>query len=129
MNLYTSLKLVLCRHYNCIIPKSHNALQFFLCVCVYLVQMLTNFYCPQLISLCLAKFIRNGFGEGSISMTHTIKWGSSIVVPDCCPAVPSSNPESLQPTADCQSPGGLSPGMALGCGLISVRVDRRENYK
>jgi hypothetical protein len=29
--------------------------------------------------------------------------------------------------ADCQSPGGLPPGMALGCGLTSVRGNRGEN--
>ncbi len=33
-----------------------------------------------------------------------------------------------QPTADCQSPGGLPPGIALGCELTSVRGDRGENY-
>ncbi len=48
---------------------------------------------------------------------------------DCCPAVPGSNPASPQPTADCQSPGGLPPGMALACELTSVRGDRGENYK
>jgi hypothetical protein len=50
-------------------------------------------------------------------------------VPDCCPAVPGSNLASPQPTADCQSPGGLPPGMALGCGLTSVRGNRGENYE
>jgi hypothetical protein len=34
---------------------------------------------------------------------------------------------SPQPTADCNSPGGLPPGMALGCGLTSVRGNRGEN--
>ncbi len=48
--------------------------------------------------------------------------------PDCCPAVPGSNPASSQLTADCQSPGGLPPGIALGCELTSVRGDRGENY-
>jgi hypothetical protein len=28
--------------------------------------------------------------------------------------------------ADCQSPVGLPPGMALGCGLTSMRGDREE---
>jgi hypothetical protein len=32
-------------------------------------------------------------------------------------------------TADCQSPSGLPPGMALGCGVTSVRGNRGENYK
>ena len=50
-------------------------------------------------------------------------------VPDCCPAVPGSNPAFPQPTADCRSPGGLPPGMALGCGLTSVRGNRVENYE
>jgi hypothetical protein len=50
-------------------------------------------------------------------------------VPDCCPAVSGSNPASPQPTADCQSPGGLPPGMALGCRLTSVRGNRGENYE
>jgi hypothetical protein len=30
---------------------------------------------------------------------------------------------------DCQSSGGLPPGMALGCRLTSVRGDRGENYE
>ncbi len=42
-------------------------------------------------------------------------------------AVPGSNPASTQPTADCQSPGRLPPGMALGWGLTSVRGNRGEN--
>jgi hypothetical protein len=50
-------------------------------------------------------------------------------MPDCCPAVPGSNPASLQPTADCKSPGGLLPGMAFGCRLTSVRGDRGESYE
>jgi hypothetical protein len=37
--------------------------------------------------------------------------------PDCCPSVPGSNPASPRSTADCQSPGGLPPGIARGCGL------------
>ncbi len=49
--------------------------------------------------------------------------------PDCCPTVPGSNPESPQPTADCQSSGGLPPGVALGCGLTSVRGNRGENQE
>jgi hypothetical protein len=47
--------------------------------------------------------------------------------PDCCPAVLSLYPASPQPTADCQCLGGLPPGMALGCGLTSVRGDRGKN--
>jgi hypothetical protein len=45
------------------------------------------------------------------------------------PAVPGSNPASPQPTADCQSLGGLPPGMALGFGLTSVRGNKGENYE
>jgi hypothetical protein len=30
-------------------------------------------------------------------------------IQSCCPAVPGSNPASPQPTADCQSTGGLPP--------------------
>ncbi len=56
-------------------------------------------------------------------------WWLNGSVPDCCPAVPGSNPASPQPTADCRSPGGLPPGMALGCGLTSVRGNRGENYE
>ncbi len=56
-------------------------------------------------------------------------WWLSGSVPDCCPTVPGSNPAPPQPTADCQSSGGLPPGMALGCGLTSVRSDRGENYE
>ncbi len=43
-------------------------------------------------------------------------WWLNGSVPDCCP-----------PTADCQSSGGLQPGMALGCELTSVR--RKKNYE
>jgi hypothetical protein len=42
---------------------------------------------------------------------------------------PGLNPASTQPTADCQSSGGFPPGMALGCGLTSVRSDKGENYE
>ncbi len=56
-------------------------------------------------------------------------WWLNGSTPDCCPAVPGSNPASLQPTADCQSSGGLPPGMALGSGLTSVRGDRGESYE
>ncbi len=41
-------------------------------------------------------------------------WWLNGSMPDCCPAVPGFNPASPHPTADCQSPGGLPPGMALG---------------
>jgi hypothetical protein len=44
----------------------------------------------------------------------TEAWWINGSIPDCCPAVPGSNPVSPQPTADCQSPDGLPPGMALG---------------
>ncbi len=54
-------------------------------------------------------------------------WWLSGSAPDCCPAVLSSNPAFPQPTADCQPPGGLPPGMVLGCGLTSVRGDRGKN--
>ncbi len=56
-------------------------------------------------------------------------WWLSGGAPGCCPAVPGSNPASPQPTADCQTSGGLPPGMALGCGLTSVRGNRGENYE
>ncbi len=56
-------------------------------------------------------------------------WWLNGSVPDCCPAVPGSNPASPQPTADCQSPSGLPPGIALGCELTSVRGNRGENYE
>ncbi len=48
---------------------------------------------------------------------------------DCCPTVPGSNLASWGDTADCQSSGGLPPGMALGWGLTSVRGNRGENYE
>jgi hypothetical protein len=54
-------------------------------------------------------------------------WLLNGSTPDCCPAVPGSNPASPQPTADCQSYGGLPPRMALGCGLTSVRGNRGVN--
>ncbi len=53
-------------------------------------------------------------------------WWLSGGAPDCCPAVPGLNLASPLPTADCQSSGGLPPGMALACGLTSVRGDRGE---
>jgi hypothetical protein len=56
-------------------------------------------------------------------------WWLNGTAPDCCPAVLGSYPVSPQPTADCQSPGGLPPGMALGCGVTSVRGNRGEDYK
>ncbi len=46
-------------------------------------------------------------------------WWLNGSAPDCCPAVRDLNLASPQLTADCQSPGGLPPGMALGCGLNS----------
>ncbi len=56
-------------------------------------------------------------------------WWLNGSAPDCCPAVLGSNTVSPQPTADCQSPDGLPPGMALGWGLTSVRGDRGENHE
>ncbi len=56
-------------------------------------------------------------------------WWLSDSASDCCPAVPGLNPAFPKPTADCQSSGGLPPGMALGCGLTSVRGNRGKNYK
>jgi hypothetical protein len=56
-------------------------------------------------------------------------WWLNGSAPDCCPAVLGSDPVSPQPTADCQSPDGLPPGMALGWGLTSVRGDRGENHE
>jgi hypothetical protein len=67
--------------------------------------------------------------EQSSDCDNARAWCLNGSVPDCCSAVPGLNPGSPQSTADCQSPGGLPPGMALGCGLISVRGDRGENYK
>jgi hypothetical protein len=55
------------------------------------------------------------------------EWWLNGSAPDCCPTVPGLNPAPPQPTADCQSPGGLLPWMALGCGLSSVRDNRGEN--
>ncbi len=55
-------------------------------------------------------------------------WWLNGSAPDCFPAVSGLNPESPQPTADCQSPGGLPPGMALSCRLSSVRGNRGESY-
>jgi hypothetical protein len=56
-------------------------------------------------------------------------WWLNGSATDYCPAVPGSNPASSQPTADCQSSGGLPPGIALGCRLTSVRGNRGENYE
>ncbi len=38
-------------------------------------------------------------------------------------------PESPQTTANCQSPGGLPPGMSLGCRLTSVRGQQRRKLR
>ncbi len=72
--------------------------------------------------------------EGSVgrcggSMVAGKVWWLNGSALNCCPAVPGSNPASPQPTADCQPPGGLPPGMALGCELTSVRGDRGESYE
>jgi hypothetical protein len=56
-------------------------------------------------------------------------WWLNGNAPDCCPALPGSNSASPQPTADCQSPGGLPPGIALVCELTSVSGDIGENYE
>ncbi len=56
-------------------------------------------------------------------------WWLNGSMPDCCPAVPGLNLASPQPTADCQSPGGLPPGMALGFGSPSHIWTGSENIK
>jgi hypothetical protein len=68
--------------------------------------------------------------QGTFYSLHCLQGhvASRNTIPILCPVVPGSNPASPQPTADCQSPGGLPPGMALGCGLTSVRGNRGENY-
>jgi hypothetical protein len=71
---------------------------------------------------------RHGGSKGGM-VAHREAWWLNGSAPDCCPAVLGSNPASPQPTADCQSPDGLPPGMALGCGLTSVRGDRGENHE
>jgi hypothetical protein len=55
----------------------------------------------------VAQFGRRG---GSIWEAWWLNGSTS----DCSPAVLGSNPAPPQPTADCQSSGGLPPGMALG---------------
>ncbi len=67
--------------------------------------------------------------QKSYNAQPPMAWWLSGSVPDCCSAVSGLNPASPQPTADCQSSCGLPPGMALGCGLTSVRGDRGENYE
>ncbi len=87
-------------------------------------------------------FLFSGFGVGQITAykfniifnreawwLNREAWWLSGSVPDCCPTVPGSDPVSPQHTADCQSDGGLPPGMALGCGLTSVRGNSGENYE
>ncbi len=56
-------------------------------------------------------------------------WWLNGIAPGCCPEAPGFNPMSPQPTADYQPPGGLPPGMVLGCGLTSVSGNRGENYE
>ncbi len=69
---------------------------------------------------------RRGGSKGGV-VAHREAWWFNCSAPDCCPAVPGSNPASPQPTADRQSPGGFQPGMTLGSGLTSVRSNRGEN--
>jgi hypothetical protein len=47
---------------------------------------------------------------------HILKelWWLNGSMPNYCSAIPGSNLASSQPTADCPSPGGLPPGMAIG---------------
>ncbi len=59
-----------------------------------------------------------GRHDGSVAVRLTVVQLSRV-----------QNPASPQPTADCQSSGGLPPGMAIGCGLTSVRGYRGENYE
>ncbi len=56
-------------------------------------------------------------------------WWLNGRMSDCCSAVLGLNLAPPQPTADCQSPGGLPPGMALGYRLTSVRGNRGDNNK
>jgi hypothetical protein len=56
-------------------------------------------------------------------------WWLSGSAPDCCPAVPGLNPASPQPTADCQSSGGLSWHLAAGWplwGATEEKIMRNE---
>ncbi len=48
-------------------------------------------------------------------------WWLNGSAPDCNTSFPGSNLTSPQPIGECQSPGGLPPGIALGCRLTSVR--------
>ncbi len=73
--------------------------------------------------------MNTNIGSGEAWWLNREAWWLNGSAPECCPAVLGSNPASPQPTADCQSPDGLPPGMALGCGLTSVRVDRGENHE
>ncbi len=50
-------------------------------------------------------------------------------VPDCCPAVPGSNPATSQPRADYQSPDGLPTGMALDQADLCEGQQRRKLRK
>jgi hypothetical protein len=77
-----------------------------------------------------------GMGSSSTAIVPTRRsfwrreaWWLNGNAPDCCPVVQGSNPASPQPTADCQSPVGLPPGVSLGCGLTSVRRNRGEDYE
>ncbi len=84
---------------------------------------------PKIFSLLVAKFFKlfefpciprilrihtDSFCVFSVCIHIDSAWWLNGSAPDCCPAVPGSNPASPQPTADCQSFGGLSPGMTLG---------------
>jgi hypothetical protein len=52
---------------------------------------------------------RGGSMEGGVAAQCRKTWRLNGSVLDCCPTVPGSNPVPPQPTADCQSPGGLPP--------------------
>ncbi len=72
------------------------------------------------VPLKVGRVIQNG-REGVVAQWGKVWWlnGGKVwwlngSTSDCSPAVPGSNPVPPQPIADCQSSGGLPPGMALG---------------
>jgi hypothetical protein len=93
------------------------------------------FVCPLLVAgIALDVHRRTTVSAATLSCSmlpiplshHAQAWWLDGSPPDCCPEVPGSNLASPQPTADCQSPGGLPSGMALGYGLTSVGGKREE---
>ncbi len=70
---------------------------------------------------------RGGSRGGVVALGEA--WWLNGSAPGCCPAVPGSNPASPQPTADCQSSGGLPPRNGTWLRADLCEGQQRKNYK